>query len=84
MPQWAVEYCKLGIVFLRTALPEYTVKMHFSTLPLLATIASFASSAVAAPKAKPPAFFLAGDSTTAVQSAGGGGTFPQLPYPTQY
>jgi hypothetical protein len=54
-----------------------TVKMHFSTLPLLATIASFTATAVAAPKAKPPAFFLAGDSTTAVQSAGGGGTIPQ-------
>ncbi|KAJ8111711.1 hypothetical protein OPT61_g5755 [Boeremia exigua] len=47
--------------------------MHFATLPILATIASFTSSAVAAPKAKPPAFFLAGDSTTAVQSTGGGG-----------
>ncbi|KAF3004991.1 hypothetical protein E8E13_008432 [Curvularia kusanoi] len=47
--------------------------MYFPTLPLLATVATFASSAFAAPKAKPPAFFLAGDSTTAVQSAGGGG-----------
>ncbi|KAF3047510.1 hypothetical protein E8E12_009614 [Didymella heteroderae] len=47
--------------------------MHISTLPLLATIVACASTAVAAPKAKPPAFFLAGDSTTAVQSAGGGG-----------
>ncbi|KAF3053571.1 hypothetical protein E8E11_011844 [Didymella keratinophila] len=47
--------------------------MHFSALPLLATIATLTSTAVAAPKAKPPAFFLAGDSTTAVQSAGGGG-----------
>ncbi|KAJ4984516.1 GDSL-like lipase acylhydrolase [Stagonosporopsis vannaccii] len=47
--------------------------MHFSTLHILATIASFTSSALAAPKAKPPAFFLAGDSTTAVQSTGGGG-----------
>ncbi|KAL1595555.1 hypothetical protein SLS59_008192 [Nothophoma quercina] len=47
--------------------------MHFSALPVFATIATFTSSAIAAPKAKPPAFFLAGDSTTAVQSAGGGG-----------
>ncbi|KAJ4344108.1 hypothetical protein N0V95_006352 [Ascochyta clinopodiicola] len=44
--------------------------MHFSALPLLAT---FASSAIAAATPKPPAFFLAGDSTTAVQSANGGG-----------
>lgn len=35
----------------------------------------FASLAVASPRkqSKPPAFFLAGDSTTAVQSTGGGG-----------
>jgi lysophospholipase L1-like esterase len=35
----------------------------------------FASLAVASPhkQSKPPAFFLAGDSTTAVQSTGGGG-----------
>ncbi|KAH6637591.1 SGNH hydrolase-type esterase domain-containing protein [Boeremia exigua] len=47
--------------------------MHISTLPILATIASLTTLAVAAPKVKSPAFFLAGDSTTAVQSAGGGG-----------
>lgn len=47
--------------------------MHFSTLPVLATIATFVAPSVAAPKPKPPAFFLAGDSTTAVQSTGGGG-----------
>ncbi|KAF9701892.1 hypothetical protein EKO04_000698 [Ascochyta lentis] len=47
--------------------------MLLSTLPVLATIATFSSSVIAAATAKPPAFFLAGDSTTAVQSAGGGG-----------
>jgi hypothetical protein len=45
-----------------------------TTLPLLATIATFASALAAPKQHKPPAFFLAGDSTTAVQSAGGGGT----------
>ncbi|OSS46516.1 hypothetical protein B5807_08563 [Epicoccum nigrum] len=44
-----------------------------TTLPLLATIATFASALAAPKQHKPPAFFLAGDSTTAVQSAGGGG-----------
>ncbi len=60
--------------------------MHLTTLPLLATLSTFLSPATAAPKAKPPAFFLAGDSTTAVQSAGGGGTLNPpthlLPYKT--
>ena len=45
-----------------------------AALPLLATVATFASALAAPKQPKPPAFFLAGDSTTAVQSANGGGT----------
>ncbi|KAF2856379.1 carbohydrate esterase family 12 protein [Plenodomus tracheiphilus IPT5] len=48
-----------------------------SGIAFCATLASLTSFATALPakdsKVKPPAFFLAGDSTTAVQSAGGGG-----------
>lgn len=51
-----------------------------------ATIASLSSFTTALPakesKVKPAAFFLAGDSTTAVQSTGGGGKsiFPMTMY----
>lgn len=60
--------------------------MHFSiaTLPLFATIATFASALAAPKQPKPPALFLAGDSTTAVQSAGGGGTVLTSLYTTPH
>jgi hypothetical protein len=58
-----------------------TSRMLFNTncgaLAQLMSLGIFAV-AVAAPSSKevkPPAFFLAGDSTTAIQTSGGGGTF---------
>ena len=41
----------------------------------LAQLLSFAAATPLSREEKPPVFFLAGDSTTAVQSTGGGGTF---------
>ena len=52
----------------------FEMYVPLATIPLLATIATFASALAAPKQPKPPAFFLAGDSTTAVQSANGGGT----------
>jgi hypothetical protein len=50
--------------------------MLFNTkVAALAHLLSLTAAIPTTKDAKPPAFFLAGDSTTAIQSTGGGGTF---------
>jgi hypothetical protein len=49
--------------------------MNLGAFAQLMSLSAFATAAAvpSSKQAKPPAFFLAGDSTTAIQTAGGGG-----------